>query len=279
MTSPFPGMDPYLERHWGDVHHRFVTYACDQIQQRLPPGLRARMEERVFVEAESNGRPVYPDIRVVEYARRQKGKPVSTGRLAVAEPLVISLPDDPVTEGFIKIIDIGSGDRIVTVIELLSPTNKVPGKGQELYQSKQEECQVGRVHLVEIDLVRTGRRALMVPQELIPESHRTTYQVCVYRAWDHSLGEIYPVPLRKRLPVIKVPLRRKDADVPLDIQSVINQCYRKGAYGTLDYEREPDPPFDPEDARWADALLREKGLRKGKPQSRGGRNGKRRRGD
>lgn len=35
MASPFPGMDPYLEQHWGDVHPSFITYARDQLQPHL----------------------------------------------------------------------------------------------------------------------------------------------------------------------------------------------------------------------------------------------------
>ena len=67
MKSPFPGMDPYLEEHWGDVHHRFITYACDQLQELLPGDLRARVEERVFVEADIPVRRVFvPDVRVYE---------------------------------------------------------------------------------------------------------------------------------------------------------------------------------------------------------------------
>ena len=68
--SPFPGMDPYLERFWRDVHHRLVTYSCDQLQSQLPPELRARMEERVFVTGDEGliGHRV-PDVHVVEYPR------------------------------------------------------------------------------------------------------------------------------------------------------------------------------------------------------------------
>src|SRR5262245_52393742 len=52
MPSPFPGMDPYLEQHWGDIHHRLITYGCDQLRPQLPEDLRARIEERVFVESD-----------------------------------------------------------------------------------------------------------------------------------------------------------------------------------------------------------------------------------
>lgn len=41
-------MDPYLEAHWGDVHARFIAYASDQLQSKLPSDLRARVQERVF---------------------------------------------------------------------------------------------------------------------------------------------------------------------------------------------------------------------------------------
>src|SRR5262245_3320500 len=54
MTSPFPGMDPYLEQHWGDVHSSLIIYARDQLRRKLPGDLRARVEERVFVESFAN---------------------------------------------------------------------------------------------------------------------------------------------------------------------------------------------------------------------------------
>ena len=51
-SNPFPGMNPWLESHWGDIHTSLTTYARDQLQPQLPAGLRARVEEYVAVEAE-----------------------------------------------------------------------------------------------------------------------------------------------------------------------------------------------------------------------------------
>lgn len=258
MASPFPGMDPYLEQFWGDVHHRFVTYACDQLQGSLPGDLRARVEERVFVESpEALERSIFPDIRVVERGRRRRRELADTaGGVAVAEPLRIRMPDDAITQGYIEIIDVATGRRVVTVIEVLSPANKVRGNGQELYRRKQQECKDGRVNLVEIDLLRAGSWVLSVPEKLVPKSHRTSYRVCVYRVGADWLGEIYRLPLRERLPMIKIPLRSKDADVSLDLQALIEKCYRNGGYDEdIDYQSEPKPPLAAEDARWADALL------------------------
>jgi Protein of unknown function (DUF4058) len=263
MPSPFPGMDPYLEQHWGDVHHRLITYASDQLQERLPGGLRARVEERIFVESErGNGRSVYPDIRVVEHRRRAATSPPPAGGLAVAEPLVIHFPDEPMTQGYIEILEVGSGNRVITVVEVLSPSNKLPGEGQDLYLRKRSELKQGGASLVEIDLVRTGRRILTLAPEEIPPSHRTTYQICVSRGGKPGEAEVYRAPLRERLPTIKVPLREADADVPLELQALIEQCYRNGRYEEdIDYRVEPVPPFDAADAKWADELLRSKRLR------------------
>src|SRR5205807_5544132 len=110
----------------------------------------------------------------------------------------------------------------------------------------------GRVSLVEIDLVRAGRRPLPVPLANLPPSFRTAYHIWVRRGWKPLQVEIYRASLRERLPVIRIPLRETDADVPLDLQALIDECYRNGNYDDdLDYEVEPQPPFDPEDARWA----------------------------
>ncbi len=262
MPSPFPGMDPYLEQHWGDIHHRLVTYGCDQLHERLPGGLLARMEERVFVESSLGPeRAIVPDLRVFERRGGKKKPATSNGALAVAEPLVLHF-DEPAAEGFIEIREAGSGRRLVTVVEVLSLTNKVRGEGRDKYLRKQEELRDGGVSLVEIDLLRAGGRVLPVPVERLPQEYRTAYQVCARRGWRRVEAEVYKVPLRERLPVIGIPLRETDDDAPLDLQALIDQCYRNGGYDEdADYERDPDPPLDRADARWADDLLRRAGRR------------------
>ena len=45
MKSPFPGMDPYLESYWGDVHTRLMVYASNQINAQLPDELQARVRK------------------------------------------------------------------------------------------------------------------------------------------------------------------------------------------------------------------------------------------
>ncbi|MCO5167465.1 MAG: DUF4058 family protein [Planctomycetes bacterium] len=262
--GPFPGMDPYLEQHWRDVHSRLVVYAADALQEVLPAPLRARIEERVFVESGEEGvRSIYPDVCVVEHrAPRAVVPSTAPGGVAVAAPLVLRLEDEPVTQRSVEIVDAGSGDRVVTVLEVLSPSNKAPGEGQALYLRKQRDLRAGRVSLVEVDLLRAGTRVLSVRPEQVPPSHRTPYQVVVRRGHRPEEVEVYAVPLRERLPVIAVPLREQDPDVPLDLQALVDRCYRLGRYdATIDYAAGPAPPLDPDDAAWADALLRAAGRR------------------
>lgn len=263
MASPFPGMDPYLEQFWGDIHHSFITYARDQLQPALPGDLRARVEERVFVESPiGHERTMYPDIRVVERGRRGREPIAAPAGVVVAEPIRMRLPDEPVTQGFIEILDMRTGRRVVTVIEVLSHSNKAAGPGRELYERKQRECKQGGVNLVEIDLLRGGRWTILVPEPLVPVSRHTAYRACVYRPGVESPSELYPLPLRPRLPAIKIPLRPTDADVVLDLQALIDQCYRNGGYDEdIDYSLDPDPPLSASDAAWAEGLLREKGRR------------------
>ena len=256
-------MDPYLEARWGDVHQRLITYAADQLGSQLPPDLRARVEERVFVEAEAaQVRRIVPDVHVGQYPPGQASTEAfrETGGVAVAEPLVFLLEDEPVTEGYVEIRE-SRGGKVVTVIEFLSPANKAGGGGQELYLRKQRDLLRSDTNLVEIDLVRSGQRVLAFPEHRIPAAHRHDALVCVRCAWSERARELYALPWRERLPVIRVPLRQHDHPVRLDLQALIDQCYQNGRHDDIDYTRAPVPPLAPEDADWAEDLLKAAGKR------------------
>src|SRR6476469_4241922 len=139
MPSPFPGMDPYLEAHWRDIHARLIIYASDALQGVLPGALRARVEERVLLETPKGlgDHPLFPDVRVVEYTSKRGLETWPETGVAVAEPLLVET--ETVTEPFLEIIDRESGNRVVTVIEFLSPSNKSPGPNREQYLRKQRE--------------------------------------------------------------------------------------------------------------------------------------------
>lgn len=269
--SPFPGMDPYLEAHWGDVHSRLVTYSSDALQEQLPKDLRARCEERVFVDSSERRRTISPDVRVVERRSTQPAESEDdAGGTAVATETAVGtavdvfvIPiheDEPATERFIEIREAGGG-KVVTVIEFLSPANKRPGPGRELYLRKQEELYAGHVNSVEVDLLRSGERITAAPVEQLPHSLRTPYHVCVRRAHSPLQYEVYPITLLQKLPSIRIPLREGEPDVTLDLQRLLERCYAGGRYDDLDYTRDPDPPLTPDENTWAVEVLHTAGRR------------------
>ncbi len=195
--------------------------------------------------------------------------------VTLAEPLLIDTEEEPATETFLEIIDRESGNRIVTVLEFLSPSNKSPGPNRDQYLRKQREVCSSSANLVEINLNRFGIHTLAFPLAHLKPRARTAYMTSVRRATRRGKAEVYLIPLWQRLPVIKIPLRPEDADVRLDLQALVDQCYRNGGYdGTLNYTTDPDPRLLGADQEWADEWLHEKGLRpkptrrKGKPKSR-----------
>jgi hypothetical protein len=250
-------MDPYLEQHWRDVHASLIIYTRDQLQPALPEDLFARVEERVYVENEQEkDRSMYHDVRLVEHSRSAQTAVAVESDIELAESYVLHVDNEPVTETFIEIRDTGSGNRVITVIEFLSPTNKVPGEGQELYLQKQKELRQGGVSLVEVDLVRTGTR----PYKTSGQS-RAGYHAVVRRSWQSTQIEVYPLPLRQPLKGIPIPLRQADREMRLNLQAIVEQCYRNGRYQTMDYRTDPDPPLRGDDVAWADGLLRAAGKR------------------
>jgi hypothetical protein len=258
-------MDPYLETPdlWPDVHHGLISHIQMALNPLLLPHYVARVELRVYISDEDDpGREaIVPDVRVEKTAKRKGVKRPKRHRAtvaAVAEPLTLPLLiDDEIEEARLEIRHRES-KALVTLIEILSPTNKIRGaRGRASFMDKRRETIGSEVHWVEIDLLRAGAPSVTRPP-LVPSD----YRMMVLRGGQHGRGIYWPVSVRQPLPPIGIPLRGKDPDVPLDLGAVLSAAYDHGAYGvSIDYRREPDPPLSPEDAAWADELLRERGLR------------------
>jgi hypothetical protein len=241
-----------------------ILYACDQIEEQLPDDLIARVEERVLLETDEDPRGVYPDVKITERRRgRGAAAPEVISQTAVMKPVIVYY-EEPATETCLNILEAGPGQRLITVIEILSLTNKLAGEGQQQYRLKQKALEATGISLVEIDLLRGGRRVLSVRQSLVPAHARATYQACVRRASQPGRFEVYPMPIRKPLPGLSIPLRETDTDVHLDLQAVLDQAYRKGRYHlTIDYSEPPAPPLKDDDAKWARNLI--KAMRRQRP--------------
>jgi hypothetical protein len=260
-------MDPYLEAHdlWRGVHTKLINGVQEDLQPQLRPRYVAMIEERVLLAPLNQG--IIPDVMVIKEPAWGLPQPLGGGGVAVmertlpvgiAEPERIVVPEWEIRHRYLEIRDVRDRE-VVTVIEVFSPWNKTPGRGRDKYQEKQEEVLFSDANLVEIDLLRGGQPTLAVPAFRLGPSD---YRVCIHRVEHSQTFEVFRLSVRDPLPNVGIPLRSGEPDVVLHLQEVLTRCYDNGAYDlTIDYTEEPDPPFAPEDAAWADALLRERGLR------------------
>lgn len=262
MPSPFPGMDPYLEHPdiFPDFHDRFVTYVSDAIQPHLPEPYYAALGRRAWIEVSE--RYVGPDIDVVRPRTEsaKSGSSVAVADRPTTEPLVIHVPHDERVEPIVEIcMGRGSERRLVTTIEVLSPSNKTPGEhGRDLYLRKQREILHSKVHLVEIDLLRDGQHTTAVPLDrLEAKSGRFDYHVCVHQFDNLEDYFVYPVQLAQPLPQIHIPLLPGDGEVGLDLQVVFQRTYDAGPYRReIDYREDiPTPPLSEDQLTWATELI------------------------
>jgi len=267
-------MDPYLEAPdiWPDFHDRLATVISDQLNNVLPEPYYARLQMRPemgVVIGEGAPRRIVPDVVVMRHpAHPRSPAPVEDRpRTETAEPIVVPVRMDPFRHHFVEIRDVSRGHKLVTLIEIVSPSNKLPGPDREAYEEKQRDVLHSDVNLIELDLLRSGERILPYPmlREAVDQLG-CDYLILVNRALGRKQMvtdyELYPVDLTEPLPCIPVPLRYADPDVPLDLQFVLNRVYDSGPYRRMiDYTQPPDPPLPDEKAAWADELLHQAHLR------------------
>ena len=249
-------MDPYLEKRWGDVHLRLTHHVSAALQPILPAGLRARGHEEIILETLGGERlqSFEADGLVLQTTRRETGG--SAGSVATVAPVLVRHIPRLVRDRWIQIVDTTDHNRLITAIEILSPGNKAAGKLNRRYRRKLERYAEAGVNVVEIDLLRSSRKRLEVKTEELPPDKRAAYLTCVQRAGDPETWEVYPMPLRDPLPVVPIPCRETDPDVPLALQPLIERIYMEGGHDDIDYSRPPSPPLHGEDVAWAAEVTR-----------------------
>ncbi|MEP7200563.1 MAG: DUF4058 family protein [Chloroflexota bacterium] len=257
MPSPFPGMNPYLEDPtiWEDFHQSLATEIRDQLAPNIEPRYIAALTPRVTYEevviAESP-RNVKPDVGVWRTSAPASG---ALATVAIAPPPLVApiAYELPLRLWSVEIRDTALG-TLVTSIEILSPVNKKPGhEAFDTYQRKRRDLMRASVNLLEIDLLRAGRR---VPTLTAPLPN-APYFVFLYRAERQSQLAIWPLRLPEPIPTLPVPLREPDPDVPLELGVAIQNIYQRARYGLrIDYTTPPPKPdLSPADAAWVDAQL------------------------
>lgn len=210
MPSPFPGMDPFIEsQRWRDFHTTFITILREQLTPRVKPRYIVDVEEYVYLarEDEPPDRIVGPDLSIRETELVGAGTPGRTQR-ASGHYVIYTLPvPERVRQAYLT-IRTRDYHEIVTVIELLSSTNKTAGEGRTEYLFKRTNISPEPAGLIELDLLRGGIR-LPTVEPLQPAD----YYAFVRRKQSFRHADGYGWTLREPMPVIPVPLAGDDPDV------------------------------------------------------------------
>jgi hypothetical protein len=241
-------MDPYIERReiWPDFHDRMVTHIAEALQPQLRPRYVALMQDRLYVV--EHRRPIRPDVSLVRVAFGETGG-AATMAAGADQPLVVEIVEEEISQPVVHIIEPAADNRLITAIQVLSPDNKAPGAGQESYVQKREELWQADAHLVEVDLLRVGKRLWRVDPDESQDTSKWQYVVVVSRRPRYC--EFYPVTLRDRLPRVGTPLAADDSDVTLDLQAVFSRCWQPGPYPALLHYNQPPPGnMSEQDAAW-----------------------------
>ncbi|MEZ0264294.1 MAG: DUF4058 family protein [Phycisphaerae bacterium] len=251
MPSPFPGMDPYLEQEdvWEDFHESFVLGLRSAIVGSLGARYYAKVEQRLYIhELAADRRRLISkaDVGVTtDEPRPGSGTADALVDLARAPAYTtVPLAVDVERSGYIEIRSV-EDDALVTVVEMLSPSNKRPGGDRDQYLGKRYQLLQSRTHLVEIDLLRGGPRMPMT------EAPATPYCVLVSAAESRPRAAVWPIALADTLPAIGVPLLPGDNWVAADLQAIMCQVYDLAQYGRHIYRGSPTPPLRGAEAIWA----------------------------
>jgi hypothetical protein len=255
-------MDPYLERPglWEDVHTRLIVAIADSLGPQVRPRYRVSVEQRTYLtvltpdEVEFVGRP---DVLVVRTPTPEpSAASPAPARYGDIQPQVAELPmPDEVVERYLQVRDVATGEA-VTVIELLSPTNKLKAEGRDQYERKRLKVLSSATHLVEIDLLRGGQP---FPFWIQGQQVKSDYRIVVSRAQHRSRADVYLFSVRDPIPDIPIPLRPGEAEPVLPLNQLLHTLYDRAGYDlTIDYQQPPIPSLAKEDMEWLGQLLQQR---------------------
>jgi hypothetical protein len=260
MSYPFPGMNPWLEdvRLWRDVHTSVITTIRDILAPLLEPRYFIGVETHTYVSASPDSPPGirYPDITILD----RGGRAVAIApTAATAMPLEIQLPyHESIEEPYLEIRLVPGGD-VVTVIELLSHTNKQRGRDRKSYRKKRRLFLDADVNFVEIDLLRSWR-----PMPDLERYGPSDYRIFIQRKETPEKAYLYLFNVRDAIPAFLLPLLPDDEEPVVALGDVLQNVYERARYRLiLDYSQPPDPPLSAADMAWAMQCLTTNGREEG----------------
>ncbi len=257
MRLPFPGMDPWLEQLelWSDVHASLIAAIRDALAPLVLPRYFVGVELRTTVLSGLDIDLLYrPDISVLAAERAGPPRGSATAVLERTDvapvEVVVPIDEEEIEETFLTINEL-PGRKLVTVIEVLSPTNKGTRNARSEYLDERRSLIRSKVNFVEIDLLRGGEA-----MPLLNPPEPSDYRIMVCRAGRSRHAVLYPFSWRSPIPAIPIPLMPGDAEPVLDLNHVAHSLMDRARYDlVIDYSRPPEPPLRPGDDAWVKELL------------------------
>ncbi len=248
MPTPFPGMDPYLERPgiWEDIHTPLILEIANLLEPRIQPLFRVAVERRAY-------QTMFWEPETPAAEPETSSAPQRDAAPGGVKPRACELPlPQQVIEHFLEIRDVISGEA-VTIVEVLSLDNKLTPEGRQEYERQRRAVLGGPANLVEIDLLRAGDP---FPMRVEGKSVRSDYRIVVSRAPFRPHADVYLFGVRNAIPDIPIPVQRGKTEPMLPLNEILHNLYdRAGPDLVIDYRQPPDPPLSAEDADWANPLL------------------------
>jgi Protein of unknown function (DUF4058) len=267
MSSPFPGMNPYLENPelWSEVHHRLITAIAIAISLPIRPKYRVAIEKRTYkFDSEDSLLIGIPDVAIFKAKKTDKRSDLSTGKTAVMtlpetenKSVTVTLPLPlEIREGYLEIREVATGN-VITVIEVLSPTNKRTKEGRNAYLEKRQQLLASYTNLVEIDLIRVGEKMPILTN--IPD---TDYGILIARSHRLPSAQLFAFTVRESIPNFPIPLQPSEQEIELNLQKLLSEIYEQAAFDlTIDYNQNPVPDLLVKDREWMELLLKEQARR------------------
>lgn len=257
--SPFPGMDPYVEscHWWKGLHTQLIgKLSTDLLPPLLAPAYYVDAERSLQVLAEQDA---FPDIEIVQATPAPAVRPAGSGLLVAEASVVITEPpglEDEEEESAIFVREART-ERLVTVVEILSYSNKTAGDEKRArYMLKRQALLRGGLHLVEIDLLRWGQRVL-------PGLPAQPYHILVSRGDGRPYTHVWSFGMDQPIPTAPLPLIAPDEYVPIPLQTAFGAVYQaRYFHARLDYTQDPSGPLRQEERVYIHSRLVAEGLRK-----------------
>jgi len=268
MPIPFPGMNPYLEHPdlWPTLHQRFIAALSENLKYRLPSNYRVLLQEhRYQVSGEDSLVVGSPGLDWSQSTRTLRSQPLPTTSVSLSQsthlkacridrqpiPVLVPVPQK-IHETYLKIVD--EDENVITVIEMLSPKKKRPGRGRDLYERQREAIFGSDIHFVEIDLLRGWE-----PSAIYGPDEAGDYRILISRSEQRPRAQLFTWNVMEPIPAITVPLKGAD-ELLVGLKPALDKaCDRTDLL--VNYQQQPLPPLRFEESLWLDTFLQQVGMR------------------